>query len=136
MFANNEITERGLLHRSLARAHDEVTYDDRMVWAHSIDGAIKDAASTAVPFRSRVAWPGVVLAAAPALVAVAAVLRDEDIVISREALDAVREFMTDGIDSPLYASDPLAARRGADALRGRLAARTEVAPRAAAGAAA
>ena len=71
----------------------------------------------AIPFRSRVAWPGVVLGAAPALVAVAAVLRDEDTVVTREALDAVREFMTDGIDSPLYGSDPLAARRGADELR-------------------
>ena len=117
MFANVEITERGLLHRSLERAHEEVTYDERTVWARSIDSAIKEAANTAVPFRSRVAWPGVVLGAAPALVAVAAVLRDEDVVVSREALDAVREFMTDGIDSPLYGRDPLAARRGADALR-------------------
>jgi hypothetical protein len=29
----------------------------------------------------------------------------------------VRRFITDGIDSPLYGRDPLAARRGADALR-------------------
>ena len=135
MFANNEITERGLLHRSLERAHDEVTYDERVVWARSIDGAIKDAADTAVPFRSRVAWPGVVLGAAPALVAVAAVLRDEDVIVTRDGLDAVREFMTDGIDSPLYGSDPLAARRGAEALRSRFAG-TEVAQRAPAGAAA
>ena len=35
--------------------------------------------------------------------------------MSPEALAAVREFMTDGIDSPLYGSDPLAARRGAEA---------------------
>jgi len=121
MFANNEITERGLLNRALDRIRDEVTLDERMVWAHSIDRAIKDAASPAIPFRSRVAWPGVVLGAAPALVAVAAVLRDEDTVVTREALDAVREFMTDGIDSPLYGNDPLAARRGADELRRELA---------------
>ena len=121
MFANNEITERGLLHRALERVHDEVTPDERMVWAHSIDRAIKDAASPAIPFRSRVAWPGVVLGAAPALVAVAAVLRDEDTAVTREALDAVREFMTDGIDSPLFGNDPLAARRGADELRRELA---------------
>ena len=47
----------------------------------------------------------------------------------RESLDAVREFMTDGIDSPLYGRDPLAARRGADALR-RAARRRGAAPRA------
>ena len=121
MFANNEITERGLLNRALDRIRDDVTLDERMVWAHSIDRAIKDAASPAIPFRSRVAWPGVVLGAAPALVAVAAVLRDEDTVVTREALDAVREFMTDGIDSPLFGNDPLAARRGADELRRELA---------------
>ena len=62
MFANNEITERGLLNRALDRMHDDVTLDERMVWAHSIDRSIKDAASRAIPFRSRVAWPGVVLA--------------------------------------------------------------------------
>ena len=116
--------------------HDEIPYDDRLVWARSIDGAIKDAASPAIPFRGRVAWPGVVLGAAPALVAVAAVLRDEDVGVSRDALDAVREFMTDGIDSPLYGSDPLAARRGADALRTRLAGHTGAVQRAPAGAAA
>ena len=121
MFANNEITERGLLNRALDRIRDEVTLDERMVWAHSIDRAIKDAASPAIPFRSRVAWPGVVLGAAPALVAVAAVLRDEDTAVTREALDPVREFMTDGIDSPLFGNDPLAARRGADELRRELA---------------
>jgi hypothetical protein len=121
MFANNEITERGLLNRALDRMHDDVTLDERMVWAHSIDRSIKDAASRAIPFRSRVAWPGVVLGAAPALVAVAAVLRDEDTAVTREALDAVREFMTDGIDSPLFGNDPLAARRGADELRRELA---------------
>ena len=48
-------------------------------------------------------------------------LRDEDVAVSREGLDAVREFMTDGIDSPLFGSDPLAARRGAEELRHELA---------------
>ena len=38
-----------------------------------------------------------------------------------ETLAAVRSFMTDGIDSPLYGGDPLAARRAADALRRRVA---------------
>ena len=60
--------------------------------------------------------------AAPALSAVAAALRNEDNAISREGVDAVRAFMTDGIDSPLYGRDPLAARRAADALRRRLVA--------------
>jgi hypothetical protein len=135
MFANNESTSRGLLHRSLGRAHEEVTLDERMLWAHSIDRAIKAAASPAIPFRARVAWPGVVLGAAPALVAVAAALRDEDLSVSREELDAVRAFMTDGIDSPLFGSDPLAARRGADELRRELTG-AEAANRATAGAAA
>jgi hypothetical protein len=132
VFANNEITDRGLFHRLLERVGDKVTMDERLVWARSIDGAIKDAASPTVPFRGRVTRPAVVLGAAPALVAVAAVLRDEDIVLSREALDDVRAFLTDGLDSPIYGGDPLAARRGADALRRRLAG-TEVAQRATAG---
>jgi hypothetical protein len=136
MFANNEVTERGLLHRMLDRVgNEEVTMDERLVWAHSIDGAIKDAANGSVPFRARVARPVVVLSAAPALTAVAAALRDEDAAVSHEALAAVHEFMTDGIDSPLYGSDPLAARRGADELRRQLAG-TEVAQRVTAGSAA
>lgn len=131
MFANNEITDRGLLHRVLARVSAEVTSEERMVWARSIDRAIKDAASPAVALRSRVASPVVVLGAAPALSAVAAALRDEDVVVSRESLIAVREFMTNGVDSPLFGRDPLAARRGADALR-RLLVTAEAAQRAAA----
>jgi hypothetical protein len=121
MFVNNEITDRGLLHRMLVRVSNEVTSEERATWAHSIDHAIKDAASPGVPLRNRVAGPVVVLAAAPALAAVAAALRNEDLVVTREALDAVRAFMTNGIDSPLYGRDPLAARRGADVLRRQLA---------------
>jgi hypothetical protein len=117
MFVNNELTQRGLLHRMLRRVSDEVTSEERTAWAGSIDATIKDAASSAVPLRNRIARPAVVLGAAPALSAVAAALRDDDLVISRESLDAVREFMTNGVDSPLYGRDPLAARRGADALR-------------------
>ncbi|MDX6538485.1 MAG: hypothetical protein QOI71_95 [Gaiellales bacterium] len=117
MYVNNEITERGLLHRLLDRVAVEVTMDERTVWARSIDGAIKDAARSSVPMRNRVARPIVVLTAAPALSAVAAALRSEEIAVTRETLDAVREFMTNGIDSPLYGRDPLAARRAADALR-------------------
>jgi hypothetical protein len=131
MFVNNELTERGLLHRMLRRVSDEVTTEERVAWARSIDGAIKDAASPTVPLRNRVARPAVVLGAAPALSAVAAALRNDDLVISRESLDAVREFMTSGIDSPLFGRDPLAARRGADALR-RLLVTAEPAERAAA----
>jgi hypothetical protein len=131
MFANNEITDRGLLHRLLVRVSNEVTTEERIAWARSIDGAIKEAASPAIPLRNRVASPFVVLGAAPALSAVAAVLRDEDVVVSRESLNAVREFMTNGIDSSLYGRDPLAARRGADALR-RLLVAAEPAERAAA----
>ncbi|MDX6573286.1 MAG: hypothetical protein QOC86_2442 [Gaiellales bacterium] len=117
MFVNNEITDRGLLHRLLVRVGNEVTLDERVAWARSIDSAIKDAASPGVPLHNRVARPVVVLSAAPALSAVAAALRNDDIAVTREDIDAVREFMTDGLDSPLYGRDPLAARRGADALR-------------------
>ena len=39
---------------------------------------------------------GRVLTAAPALTAIAAVLRNDSISVSREAIDAVRAFMTDG----------------------------------------
>jgi hypothetical protein len=126
MFVNNEITNRGLLHRVLEKAAREVTMDERTIWARSIDGAIKDASRPSTPFRYRVARPVVVLAAVPALTAVAAVLRDEQIAVSREALDAVRTFMTDGVESPLYGRDPLAARRGADALRNLVVAETPV----------
>ena len=121
MFVNNEITNRGMLARVLRKAALEVTMDERKVWARSIEGAIKDA-SRFVPLRNRVARPVVVLAAAPALSAVGEVLRDETAAVSRESLDAVRSFMTDGIESPLFGRDPLAARRGADALRRRFVA--------------
>ena len=117
MFVNNEITNRGLLHKVLAKAAREVTLDEREVWARSIENSIKDATRSSVPMRNRVARPAVVLAAAPALSAVAAMLRNEGTSVSREAIEAVRRFMTDGIDSPLFGRDPLAARRGADALR-------------------
>ncbi|HET6171239.1 MAG TPA: hypothetical protein VFD90_01455 [Gaiellales bacterium] len=95
--------------------------EERNAWARSVEGAVKDAHRSSVPMRNRVARPGVVLAAEPALTAVAATLRNDNITVSRAALDAVRTFMTDGIDSPLYGRDPLASRRGADALRDRLA---------------
>ena len=117
MFANLEITDRGLLHKMLARTAEEVTMDEREVWARAIDGAVRDATRSSVPARNRVARPSVVLGAAPALSAVAALLRDQDVSVSRAPIDAVRSFMTDGIASPLYGRDPLAARRGADALR-------------------
>ena len=126
MFVNNEITSRGLLHRVLESAAREVTMDERTVWARSIDGTIKDASRPSLPFRFRVARPAVVFAAVPALTAVATALRNERITVSREALDAVRTFMTDGVGSPLYGRDPLAARRGADALRSLVAATTSV----------
>jgi hypothetical protein len=135
MFANNEITGRGLFHRGLDRAGNEVTLEERTTWARSIDGAIKDAAGSTIPLRNRVARPAVVLGAAPALSAVAAALRDEDVVVTRESINAVRSFMTDGIDSPLYGRDPLAARRGADLLRRRLSS-AEDAPRVGVGSAA
>ncbi|MDP9255998.1 MAG: hypothetical protein M3Q31_05520 [Actinomycetota bacterium] len=118
MFVNNEITNRGLLHKLLKKAVVDVTMDERRVWARSVEGAIKDASRPSTPFRRSLTRPAVVIGAAPGLSAVAAVLRDDKIAVSREAIDAVRTFMTDGIDSPLYGSDPLAARRGAEALRG------------------
>jgi hypothetical protein len=124
MFANLEITDRGLLHKMLARTAEEITLDEREVWARSIDGAVRDATRSSVPARNRVARPSVVLAAAPALNAIAALLRNEDVSVSRASIDAVRAFMTDGIASPLYGRDPLAARRGADTLRSRFTAET------------
>ncbi len=117
MFVNNEITDRGLLHKLLRKVASEVTMDEREVWARSIDGALKDASRPSTMVRSRLTRPAVVVAAAPTLSAVAAVLRDDRVAVSREAIDGVRTFITDGIDSPLYGRDPLAARRGADALR-------------------
>jgi hypothetical protein len=117
MFVNNEITNRGLLHKRLTKASSEITMDERGVWARSIDGAIRDASRPSTMVRRRLTYPAVVVSAAPALSAVASVLRSEEVAVSREALEAVRSFMTNGIDSPLYGRDPLAARRGADALR-------------------
>ena len=130
MFANNEITDRGLLHKVLrTEAAGKVTTDERRVWARSIDGAIKDASRPSTLVRMRLTHPAVVLAAAPVLSAVAATLRDEEDVVSREALDAVRQFMTDGIDSPLYGRDPLAAHRAADELRSLVTGRIAQRPR-------
>ena len=90
MFVNNEITDRGLLHKLLRKATSEVTMDEREVWARSVDGALKDATSPSTMVRSRLTRPAVVLAAAPTLSAVAAVLRDDRVAVSREAIDAVR----------------------------------------------
>ena len=112
MFVNNEITNRGVFHRVLKKAASEVTIDERKMWARSIDGAIKDASRPSTMVRRRLTYPAVVLSAAPGLSAVAAVLRNDEVTVSREALDAVRTFMTNGIESPLYGRDPLAARRG------------------------
>jgi hypothetical protein len=116
MFVNNEITDRGLLHKMLAKTATEVTMRERSVWARSIDGVIKDASRPSTPIRYRLTRPAVVAGAELSLAAVAATLRDEHVTVSREALDAVRSFITDGAGSPLYGSDPLAARRAADAL--------------------
>jgi hypothetical protein len=117
MFVNNEITDRGLLHKLLRKVSSDVSMDEREVWARSVEGALEDASHPSTMVRSRLTRPAVVLAAAPSLSAVAAALRDEQTTVSRESLDAVRTFITDGIDSPLYGRDPLAARRGAEALR-------------------
>jgi hypothetical protein len=117
MFVNNEITHRGTLHKLLRKATSEVTMAEREVRARSVEKALKDASRPSTMVRRRLTHPAVVMSAAPALSAVASVLRSEQVAISREALDAVRMFMTDGVDSPLYGRDPLAARRGADALQ-------------------
>ena len=117
MFANNEITDRSLLHRLLDRTVREDGMHDRETLARAIDGAIRDAASASVPPRNRIARPIVVLSAASALSAVAGALRDEDVAVTPAALAAVRAFVTDGASSPLYGRDPLVARRDAEALR-------------------
>jgi hypothetical protein len=126
MFVNNEITNRGLLHKLLQKAASEVTMDERKVWARSVERTIEDASRPSTPFRYRLARPAVVIAAVPALSDVIGALRDDQIVVSREAIDAVRAFMTDGVDSPIYGRDPLAARRSADALRSLVVAETSV----------
>jgi hypothetical protein len=117
MFVSNEITDRGLLHKLLNKAAAEVTMEERARWARAADNAVKDATRPSTLVRMRLTRPSVVMAAAPALSAIAATLRDEQVVVSHEALDAVRAFLTDGIDSPLYGSDPLAAGRGGEELR-------------------
>jgi hypothetical protein len=122
MFANSEITDRGLFHRLLERAGFDGAMHDRESCASAIDGAIRDAVGAAVPPRNRVARPVVVLSAASALSAIAGALRDEDIAVAPAALDAVHAFMTDGAGSPLYGRDPRAARLGAEALRVRIVA--------------
>ena len=70
--------------------------------------------------RYRVARPVVVLSAASALSAVADALRDADAVMTPEAIEELRRFMTDGAQSPLYRDDALAARRAAENLRRRI----------------
>lgn len=117
MYANNEITDRGLFHKLVRTEARHVTADERRVWARSIDSAIKHASRPSTLVRMRLTQPAVVAAAAPALAAVAATLRDEGDVVSRGAMDAIRTFMTNGSESPLYGRDPLAARRAADELR-------------------
>ncbi|HET6171241.1 MAG TPA: hypothetical protein VFD90_01465 [Gaiellales bacterium] len=117
MFVNNEITDRGLLHKLLRKEAGKVTMDERTLWARSIENAIKDASRPSTPVRMRITRPGVVRAAAPALSAVAEALRNGETGVSRESLDAIQAFMTDGVDSPLYGRDPLASGRAAEDLR-------------------
>ena len=96
MFVNNEITERGLLHRLLVRAaqrgHDRGAHDVGPLHRRRHQGRRQPGRPAAQPRRPsrrrarRRAGPS----------AVAAALRNEDLVVSREALEAVREFMTNG----------------------------------------
>ena len=81
--------------------------DERKAWARSIEGAIKDATRSYVPLRNRVARPVVVLATAPSLSAVAAVLRDETAVVGRESLDRPSTAVQVR-SSPSLASIPMA----------------------------
>jgi hypothetical protein len=53
----------------------------------------------------------------PSPTAASAALRDEQVTVSRKAIDAVRSCMTNGVDSALDGRDPPAARRRAEALR-------------------
>ena len=55
MFVNNEITNRGLLHKLLRKAAAEVTMDERTIWARAVENTIKDASRPSTPFRYRLA---------------------------------------------------------------------------------
>ena len=103
-----------MLERVLRKAALEVTMDERKVWARSIEGAIKDATRSYVPLRNRVARPVVVIAAAPSLSAVAAVLRDETAASGASSFDrpstAVQVRSSPSLASIPMAS-PLVARR-------------------------
>ena len=50
--------------------------------------------------------PAVARAARPSLVAIAAMLRDDRRPVAPDAVEAVRSFLQDGADSPLYGRDP------------------------------
>ena len=76
MSVNTEISERGLFHRLEGPRKQRGHTRRAPFMGASIDHAISDAARSNLPLRYRVARPRVVLAAAPALVAVAAVLRN------------------------------------------------------------
>ncbi len=117
MFVNNEITERGLLPQGagegVPRGHHGRARGLGALHRRRDQGRHGPSTIT----RRQLTHPAVVLSAAPALSTVAAELRNPETTVSRETLDAVRSFMTNGIDSPLYGRDPLAARRGADDLQ-------------------
>lgn len=53
--------------------------------------------------------PSVAAATRPSLVAIAAMLRDERRPVAPDAVEAVRAFLQDGADSPLYGRDPATA---------------------------
>jgi len=53
--------------------------------------------------------PAVAAAVRPSLVAIAAMLRDERRHVTPDAVEAVRAFLQDGADSPLYGRDPATA---------------------------
>ena len=92
----------------------------RAAWAHAIDRALREAdASTLLgsrlpPFTHH----QVVRAAAPALRAIAAMLRDEHQRVSPAALAELRHFLIEG-RSPLLGEDCIKARWVAEQLRQR-----------------
>jgi hypothetical protein len=82
----------------------------RPVLARHIDRLLLEAERPLVSRGPRtLVRPAVATAARPSLVAIAAMLRDERRHVAPDAVEAVRAFLQDGADSPLYGRDPATA---------------------------
>ena len=97
------------------------TLRERRRWARSIEKLVADAHRYILLRAYRPLYNiDAVRRAAPALLEIAAALRDAELDVSRELLGDLRALLTDAGTSPLYRDHPIAALWAVEELRRRL----------------